>query len=603
MTIEENHNSDKQTARIELSTLFETFSVLLKTFRQKDTLKSEDLAEAIQQSFKLLDTDAFFHFVALNNLNNNHTRLTNFVVKTVLMVNTISSQFHYDRQSQIYIAKSTLLLSLIWTKQLNNTSVKPTQIPLSQIAKQAFSLGKTATKNNAEVLRLLSQIGSFNEYQAKSQLSQSIILTTVNGCLLAMGLLTGNKSTPFNGLNRLPYTHLNKLSKPFVRRHCFEILERISGLSNIGLLVRTHVDQIGFLIACYRPLSQKIGKSTHLKQSTKWTVVTFEQSPFLKNIDIEIYKPNEIRFTAKLAAFDFTALDLARPKLCQFEAITRINKQLLAHKKDKCFLFPPDNLRELSRLILTSTTKKIAEHLQQDLQTASYIKQYASDITRVQKPINDIKHAAALIGIVRLYPVVCMSEIYHIQDEQRFIGSKEAYNKANQLAQIGKKLANDFGAEIPEYFGLINQLMMHALLMIPKGRYAASIGLSKLQQKPEATFAEFFAINHPKQWRQLVNKVTRQWLLPKAYQAPINDYFKFLEGDLDPNTLPRASKISVSVICLSQWVFVNMQLGKSQPCSLGKLKSVQKMIGYNDAELKQLYVEVIDSLGPQSKLF
>ena len=586
----------------ELKEFIGSCSNLRNQIAKNGNVTSEQLDQTVLESFDLLDSNSFLHFVGLNNLDKGHHLLTNFIAKTLLLINTITSQFKYDRQSQTVITKATLLLSLAWVQFLHNKANKPSQTSLSHIAKKAFVLGKTATQNNAEVLRLLSQIGYFNDFKSKSQFTQSIVIVAINVSLLSLGLFTKNKMTIANALLKLPFSKLERLTKPFVNHSVHKVSNQLNDILNIGLTVRTHLDRIGFVVNCRRPISQTIGKSTKLSQGTKWTICTFEQQPFLKNIDIELFKPNEIRFVAVLPALDYAELDSSSAKFDQFEAVLKIEKQLLSLKSQLCMLEPPENLKALSNLIMTSTIKNIAEHLQKDNVTSNYITQYASGISRINKPIKDIKHASALIGLAKLYPVVCTSEIFRFQDEHRFVGSVEAYNKANSLTMLSQKLAHDLGADIPEFYGLVSQVMMHALLMIPKGRYSASVGMSKKTLGQTTTFNEFFAINDNSQWTKLCGQLARQWHLPKQYLALIKDYFNFISGNLDPQVLPRSSKSGIAIICLSQWAFINIQLGNKKPSQNHTYKLLKKLIGYSDAELIQLYTDIIDDLNPHTSL-
>ena len=598
----ESSVTHKKNSKQELNRFFNSCSTLLQQSKKIGSITSEQLEQTVTESFGLLDSNSFLHFVALNNVSKGHHLFVNFIANALLLINTITSQFKYDRHSQTVISKTTLLLGLSWVKFLQNNVNKPSQTSLSHIAKKAFVLGKTATQNNAEVLRLLSQIGEFNDYKSKSQFTQSTVVVSINVSLLSLGLLTKSKMTISNALSKLPVSKLEQLSKTFVNHHANTISKRLSEILNIGLTVRTHLDRFGFVVNCRRPISQTIGKSTKLSHSTKWTVCTFNQKPFLQDIDIELFKPNEIRFVAVLPALDYAELDSNAAKFEQFEAVAKIEKQLLSFKSQLCLLEPPENLKTLSNLILTSTIKHIAEHLQSDQVTSNYITQYASGINRINKPIKDIKHASALIGLSRLYPVVCTSEIFRFQDEHKFVGSVEAYNKANNLTLLSQKLANDLGAEIPEYYGLVSQVMMHALLMIPKGRYSASVGMSKQSTGQTTTFNEFFAINDNSQWTKLCGQLARQWNLPKQYLALIKDYFNFISGNLDPHVLPRSSKLGIAILCLSQWAFINIQLGNKNPSQNHTYKLLKKLIGYSDAELKQLYTDIIDDLNPYTSL-
>lgn len=578
-----------------LSDVFDTVAQCNALFKNNSSAFIDSFYQLSEQLQNIYYNSPTSISVALHNLNSNHSKDINFIAKAIFFSQSLSAETQFDQESQNALNQVTLFLALTLCasiKQANATQQSIKQV-LATYPKHYYKLSKQVFRRQPSAFRLFTQIADLNDFKNKNQTAQTIILMSLNLAFLNVGLVTQRVSVS-SAINSIRFKPLLVINKAFCKNHLHYLINKVvwhSQAFNMGMLVRTALGQYAFTLNRQQSLSGKV----------KWTVVEIDNPNQIETKDVNVLGEKDLLLTRVQPAIDYRLVDSLMVELTNYDVVKKYIEQKQELSVSRYSLTTPNTLNDFSKLLINATNKQIAEYLEAQPATAKLIQSYASNLSRVQSPIKDLKHAAALIGLAKLYPVVCNSEILKYQKTSHFIGSGEAFNKVSLLHNIAIKLGQDLKCDIPEYLGTVCLIMCHAVLLIPKGRHTATAG--KLENKQGcANLAEFFDISNIEQWLKITGKMAREWQLPVSYLTLCKDYFRYIEGRLDPSALPRSAKTQLAALLMTHWVFIQIQSGVAVPKELPRTSLFKNVLGYSNSDVLSVYRDVIEKLAPHTQL-
>ena len=531
----------------------------------------------------------------LNVRDKKQSYLTNLIIKTVLIANVLADQGNYSLVTKKKIVTTTLLI--IYTMSPYFLKVKADHSLFTQYksifknaAKLTFKQVKNEYIDEPDILRILSQIANINEFRNKNQVCQTIVILSLNSAIYTCPFYLSKPLSADAALAK-SLVQLNLICpKPFTASYVGMFSQCMSLLSFGKLCVSADNN---FLVS----VNYKVNNKNDISEVPCISYEKVEE----RNVFVApmVLSTNKIRFILPQQALSYTTSlsHLSVEVIENFIGLAPNNNELNAR------YLPPEYLDKTSKALLSETTFLIADYLAQDTQKSKLVMDYAKCVTRTHQPVSNIRHAIALLGMIRIYPVVCISEMKLLQQKNLAFGEYEVINKENVFAGIANGLSKLISFSIPEYQELVSRVIFQGLMIIPKSRYAASIAtLLGPNENEFYTLNDAFGKARIVDWARCSKKLAIDWKLPKAYVATLNSFFEVKSKLVDYKAVPKQIRVNVSGLIISEWILLNWLKGNNRPSSLDDISGALSILNISNSEFLTIYQQLIDNNQPCSSL-
>lgn len=534
-------------------------------------------------------------FLLLNVRDKKQSYLTNLIIKTALITQVLSHQGNYCSSTRKKLISASLLIIyamapyFLKVKTDANLFAQYKGIFMSA-AKITFKHVKNEYIDQPDILRILSQIANINEFKSKNQLCQTIVIVSVNSAVYACPFLLSKPLTADTALAKSLTQPSIVCSKHFTESYA-GIFEPCISILSYGKLCVSADNQ--FLLCVDHKVISK-------HQIAEVPCISYEKVEERNTlVSLLVSSTNKVRFVIPQHAINFEVAF----NLLSVDAIENFAGIKLNNSETNARYSPPDYLDKTSTALLSETTMLIADYLSEDIHKSKLVMDYAKGVTRTQQPISNIRHAIALLGMIRIYPVVCISEMKVLQQTNLSFGEYEVINKENVFAKIANELSKVANFAIPEYQELVARLLFQGLMLIPKSRYSASIAtLLGPNENDLHTLNDALGKAKLENWWRCSKKLALDWKLPKVYVATLNSFFEVKSKNVEFNLVPKQIRENVSGLIIAEWILLNWLKGNSRPVTLTNISNALSVLGISNSEFLTVYQKLLDTGQPFSSL-
>ena len=530
----------------------------------------------------------------INLTHNKYGFFTNLIVKLSVTSQLFALANQYTSNAAEQLAKVNLLMLQAVAKPILQIKNRPALLTkyrphLRQAARIAFKKTDKQAFQDQDTLRLLSQLAGLNKYAATNQNAQNICKLAINTTFFCQPIHSQTKLSLKVALDRILAGSTNVFPPCEDPNLALRTKQWLEPLLQSGNLVRLANQHFGILLS----------KATAGKE--QWCLFEFNQNKLDTNAQFKIVKETDIRLVMPQQSMDlFVLLRLFSGNIEQISSA--VPKPLLQplgrHGVD---LVACNEMVATAEVLQTEHQQRIREYLSNQYEACQRVLDHASRVNRQQQKVTDLKHALALIGVLRLYPVIADSKLISLQQEQIKLGLLEVLNKSDRYANIMFSLAVNTELEIPEYAMFLGRVMFQSLITIPKAGYAAASPAHPAIHQASSLSGAFAPTVH-KQWRQVCVKMSQNWCLPKAYLASLKNYFDLIDNKVQLQALPRSSQRIVAVLHLGTIMFLHIAAGQRQLRPSSQLAPCSQVLGFTAKELQQVYLSLLGELAPATRL-
>lgn len=585
----------------DVRSLIEKASACATIFKTQDSVLLQQAIDDLFESLTLsLETSTDTTLLLLNLRDKHRSFLTNTILKTVLVTSLLSLHSRYGKTTARRLVTASLLILYTITPYLLSVRKNPSLFnryvnTFKHAASLCFKQVKNIYIKEPDILRLISQIANINEFSSKNQLCQSIVIVGLNSAITTnSGVFGSSALTADNALMRSLTLKNYICPKPFTSIYTNNFIGVLPLLASGKLCVLANGTAV--------IVGQQRVNDEFINNVTKRDIhcVPYIKSKGIYQIANGLsISQNMIRFVLPQQAVDFTSIS-SKWLQCTLD-LPLESKPLIYESKTR--YMPPSHLESASKALLSETNQLIADYLSQDSMRSSLVMQYAQHSTRVMQPISSIKHAIALLGMIRIFPVVCISEMQVAESHNLAFGEYEIINKEEMFAKVANIITKTFNFDIPEYVELLARVVFQGLMLIPKSRYAASVS-TLLGANDEMTISlnTAFGQADAQSWFKTSKQLATKWKLPKLYLSSTTSFFEVKSGRLALSNLPNKTKQIVASLILSEWVLTQWLRGEHKIRNINDINSTIKDVGILPTELQSLYQKLIESISPSSSL-
>ncbi len=580
----ENSNDPSLFDRSTLSALFVDLELCKSVFVERKSSELLVIVDSYVDAFMASMNIATPSILLSLNLNHNKLGyLHNVILKTSIVCYLISSVKNYNAEATKNLIKTTLVILYGITPRVIQIKREPDLLKqlksgLKQAALITFKSLKIELKSNPDVLRLLSQLANINEYSNKSQVAQSVVLTSINSAFLMCPLTAANPQTAASALSHAIHFPLLINNKNFVSNVLYDVPNKLAPVLDFGSMTRLQSGEFAVLID---------RSASEIKNRI---LLSFKNKDFSLPPEIINVTNLKVRIIVPQSRMDLLQLTDYLAVHNQLNNAFSALKILFIGSSAVNYL-PLINLTETSKVLQSENNPLITDYINRDALKAELIMRYAQENNRNQQPINDLKHALALLGTTKIYPVVCLSEMKLQQSDSRYLGSFEVINKEEQFSQIVFVYAKLCRIDIPEYCELMSRILFQGLMTVPKSRYSAcvSINISALKKfKDIHSISQIFADTPINSWQKATMNLLKNWQMPKLYQATIRGFFDVKKGAATVSSLPTTIRHIVILLLVSEWFYIECLIGGDISQNYDRIASNIKQLGFSLTEFKEL---------------
>lgn len=542
------------------SQFLESVQLLRTDFLERNLNNIELSTKALFDELeKLQKISPLAFYLSLNVRDARLSKLGQLIVKTSIISKYLSESQGFSRETQAAI----LLAINYYIFALAPSLVKPSADDLPNALFRALKNGSnTALKaliNNGlekkqsnlvfkQAYELLRGIASKTKYAYKFNVAQNIFKLTIES---AFYCVTFTKHKPLNIESALMLSASNS--------RIFKGLTIPRNLTKMWIspkVVRRHNNELALLIGpC-------------LKEPDTWSICHLESDlrptePFL----ISSVDSSKLRFEHIQLKVDSIWLE----QICE-DIFVHIDQSRWETPKAKKYslLEPPQYLWELSKLISSGSNQKIIEALYDFPMQKKLILGYAKQVNRQQIPVTDLGHAIAMLGAMRVFPIICLNEMNLLEKTSMTIHSFSQINKTKLYASLASAISFQTKIDLPEYCELMARIVM----------------------------TNRFQDSSIKAWHKRAKTTALNWQLPKPYISAIYNFFRSQTQSLSLNEVSKANKPLLAILLLTERMFLQITEPANVDLNSHPNVDVLKTLNISLHEYQNFFDLIVDKVNP-----
>ncbi|NVK24397.1 MAG: hypothetical protein HWE10_05680 [Gammaproteobacteria bacterium] len=506
-------------------------------FIKQDTAQFESAATSLIASYQQCKSALpNVEWLTLNLFDSQLDYFSNLLLKQVAISSRINSQLSYQPSASNSNNLASLLVLFALFPVIVTAKKQPSEIPLlkkhlSSASTKAFVIGKHIKLSDQDSLKLLSQIARKNRYHCTNQFSQTTVLLCVNSNLLAhLGLFQ-----PISNINsalskQLASCRFSAIHNPWLANFLPEFLPLVS-ISTLTGSVAIDKNKRKLLLVEYQNIEgSNNGQWLCLSLSEKLS----EQLEYINAADLRVLAPQQKISVSKLLSH------LSSNTENKTSTQTKCSDNNTALKYQA-----PDEWRTIAQTLLLNNADKLANTLNKPGLPEQYktnLLQYASELSRENVAITDVKHAINLLGIERVYPITLTSALKARAAEFRYNSSDLIQYKSELFCQLvsghTKVTAAHRSITSPEFMSVVSRLIFLALMSIPKANFAAASQTninhdSNTSKQSPIALHQLYKLSNATTWYKITIALAQKWYLPNYHQSLIKAFFKPLLANSD----------------------------------------------------------------------
>ena len=512
--------------RTQLTGFFNAANNSRITFIKRDVDQLEDVIEQlIDASFKLTAKTPIFGLCIVNSTCKELDFVSRLLSQQALTTLLVCSKLGFQSGAAKSLCRASLyflysLLPSIIKIKTHPTTKNVYLAALKTVSLDSFSLARKLKIKDQNCLKILSQICRKNRYFNTNQLNQTAVIFSINSNLIShLGLFSPKVTINHAMASQFGKISNSNVANPYLINQLSEFYHLPQRELLLGSVVTDKQKQLQLII----------GQSDDCES---WLCLNISAQSNELNSEIHVINNEDIVFSQPQRPIHLTSLaDIfnSHKSLLPDEVNCFVNQN--KHEETVLRYGAPDDWQETNRLFMTGGVKKISQQIGYSSYQSNLILNHATTRNRKAIKITKTKHAVAMLGLNRVYPVIVDGSLQNIQHYYIYSGSEELNNKVNAFCLISSLITRRYTNEIDEYTSVLARLLFLSLVTIPKFRFSVtnsnnttSKGSSTAQS---LTLASLYGNAQLDNWSKICLMLCHSWQLPAIYKQSIQYYFSF----------------------------------------------------------------------------